>query len=77
MKNLKTQNLGLTDHFRTKGAACGRPHPRNLGQDAVRGDVSRFSRQLERMLQTVRNIKHDMIMLDGQLDEILNQLDKL
>jgi hypothetical protein len=57
-------------------AALGRKIAKLSGH-ATRGNVSKFGRELDRMLQTARNIKRDMIMLDGQLDEILVQLDKL
>jgi hypothetical protein len=38
---------------------------------------SAMSRDLDRILQIQRNIKHDMILLDALLDDILGRSDKL
>lgn len=48
-----------------------------LHSHAISGKSGAFSRDLDRILQIQRNIKRDMILLDGQLDEILGRNDKL
>ena len=48
-----------------------------LQRHAAAGKSENFARELDRILQIQCNIKRDMILFDGQLDEILGRIDKL
>ena len=48
-----------------------------LHSHTASGNSSALSHDLDRILQIQRNIKREMILLDGQLDEILGRIDKL